>query len=124
MIVGIAGNHSVSVAVREENSFNRHVSTQHDLGHVVNELEWVGVHGRDAELHETTSNHNHQEVCQSNVERRREIREEPSLQSDATRIASVSSLLLRLIIGTQYTIDCHDGRHVHGWFTEFPTSQQ
>lgn len=64
----------VSVAVRQQESLQRHVRAKHDLADVVNELDRVRVHRRDTKLHDRRSNHDEEEVRQRDVERCREVR--------------------------------------------------
>mmetsp|Transcript_26485 Transcript_26485/g.56757 ORF Transcript_26485/g.56757 Transcript_26485/m.56757 type:complete len:277 (-) Transcript_26485:119-949(-) len=78
LAVGNARGDGVSIAVRQENGFDRHVRTKHDLRDIVKELDWVRVDGRLV-LHDLGSNRDKQNVGESNGERRRKICQPPSL---------------------------------------------
>ena len=78
-VESIAWHHSVSVSVGQQSTFNCHVSTEHDLRHIVEKFDWVGVHGGNTGLHNGGANSNKGKVGQGNGESRGEIGQEPSL---------------------------------------------
>lgn len=82
--VSHTGSDSVAVAVRQEQCFNCHVSTQHDLRDVVKEFDWVWIHGGQ-KFHHLRPNDNKQKVGKSDIECTREIRQEPALQNWKTK---------------------------------------
>ena len=79
-VITNAGEDSVAVAVGEEEGLNGHVRAQHDLGHVVDELEGVGVHGGDAGgLHDGRTDQDEADVDGSDGGGRGKVGEEPAL---------------------------------------------
>jgi ribosomal protein S14 len=78
-IVGDTRSQRVAVAVRNHATFNGHVSAQHDLGNIVDELNWVQAHGGYSQLHDGASHHDKGDVGERNVESRRKIGQWPSL---------------------------------------------
>lgn len=79
MAVVVARKKVVTVTVCQQESFDRHVGTKHNLRYIVDEFKRVGVNRWDPEFHQGASNNNHKEVGQGDVERRWEVSEEPSL---------------------------------------------
>ena len=75
---------SVIVTVCQQPSLNRHVSAQHDLRDIVDEFDRIWVHGRNAQLHDKTSNDDKGQVSQGDVEGRGEIGQRPSLKQRGT----------------------------------------
>ena len=78
-VKSIARHQRVSVSVGQQTTFNCHVSTEHDLRHVVEKFDWVGVHGGNTGLHDGGTNENKGKVGQSDGESGGKIRQEPSL---------------------------------------------
>lgn len=79
LAVSNAWSHGIPVAVRQEYCFNRHVSTQHDLRNIVEELDWVRVNGRPI-LHDLRANDDEQNVYKCNAECRCKICQPPTLK--------------------------------------------
>jgi len=69
----------VSVTVSNEDTFDCHVSTKHDLRHIVEELDWVRVNGRE-KLHDLRTNCDKRNVGECDVECRWEICQPPTLK--------------------------------------------
>jgi len=73
-----AWSESVSIAVGQKHGFDCHVCTQHDLRDIVEELDWVRVHGRHI-FHNPRTDYDKQNVCECNAECRCEICQPPTL---------------------------------------------
>jgi len=85
LAVSNAWSQGIPVAVRQENCFNRHVSAQHNLRNIVEELDWVRVNGRSI-LHDLGANNNEQNVYNCDGDRRSKICQPPTL-GEAVKLA-------------------------------------
>ena len=79
LAVSNARSQGIPVAVRQENSFNRHVSAQHNLRNIVEELDWVRVNRRSI-LHDLGANNDEQNVNNRNGDCGRKICQPPTLK--------------------------------------------
>ena len=77
-----AGGDGVSVAVGNHESFNGHVRTEHNLRHIVDKLERIGIHGGNSELHNGRANDHEDKVGNRNASRSREACQGPSLSTE------------------------------------------
>jgi hypothetical protein len=60
-IVGIAGRQEgIAIAVGNHTGFNGHIGTEKDLRDIVEELNGIETHGRNAEFHNGTADQNHE----------------------------------------------------------------
>jgi hypothetical protein len=79
VVVSNAGIDSVVASVSHHAGFNCHVGAQEDLRYIVDKLDRIRVHGRDAQLHDLGTNHHEQKVGQSNAKGRGKVCQKPSL---------------------------------------------
>jgi hypothetical protein len=79
-VIIVTRHEGVVVAVCQEKGLNGHVGTQHDLGNVVDKLDRVRVHRRNAHLHNGGPDQHKDEVANSDVPGRGKVRKGPSLE--------------------------------------------
>jgi len=80
LVIVYVTDKSVSVAVGDQECFDGHVCTEEDLGNVVDELDWVGVHGRYSSLHNSRSDDDESDISESNGDGNAELIELPALR--------------------------------------------